>query len=79
MADENRRTETARDHDDSGIIDRAEPAPNQGGRGGGNLQRDVGTQDAEHRVDDPENSERVTKQDDINNDAAYPSDRPRGG
>jgi hypothetical protein len=38
----------------------------------------VGTQDAKHRVDDPENSERVTKQDDIDNDAAYPSDRPRG-
>jgi hypothetical protein len=78
MADDNRRAETAREHDDSDIIDSAEPAPGQGGREGGNLQRDVGTQDAKHRVDDPENSERVTKQDDIDNDAAYPSDRPRG-
>ena len=78
MADDNKRTDTAREHDDGDTIDRAEPAPGQGGREGGNLQRDVGTQDALARVDDPENTERVTKQDDIDNDAAYRSDRPRG-
>ena len=32
---ENRRTETARDNDDSDIIDNIEPTPPQGGSSGG--------------------------------------------
>jgi hypothetical protein len=74
----NDRTETARDHDDSAIIDRATEAPDTTGRAGGNLQRDVGTQSELDRVDDPDSRERVTKQDDIANGDAYPSDRARG-
>ncbi|HEU4961473.1 MAG TPA: hypothetical protein VFT56_13830 [Sphingomonas sp.] len=71
------RTDTARDHDDSDIIDDARPAPSQGGTSGGNLARDVASQTEEHRVSDPEHRERPTKEDDIDNDAAYPSQRPR--
>ena len=62
---ENRRTETARDNDDSYIIDRIEPAPSQGGSSGGNLQEDVATQSELERVRDPEAREGVTKQDKI--------------
>ena len=62
-----RRAETAREHDDSEIIDKAEPTGGQQGRSGGNLQRDVGTQAAQQRVDDPEAHESKTKSDAINN------------
>ena len=40
------RADTARAHDDSDLIDRSEEAPPQGGRSGGRLQRDIGTQAA---------------------------------
>jgi len=61
------RTDTARRHDDSELIDQAgsEPQPSQQGRSGGNLQKDVATQAAAERVHDPEAHERVTKEDDI--------------
>ena len=62
---DNRRTETARDNDDSDIIDRAEPAPSQGGSSGGNLQEDVATQAELERVRDPEAHEGVDKKDKI--------------
>ncbi|MBR0551548.1 hypothetical protein [Stakelama marina] len=75
---ENPRTESARDHDDSEIIDRAENAPGESGRSGGNLQRDVATTDEEDRVEKPDTHTRATKETDIRNDAAYPSDRARG-
>ena len=68
----------SRDHDDSAIVDRATEAPSQGGSGGGNLQRDVGAADELDRVADPESTERVTKQRDIENNDAYRSQRPRG-
>jgi hypothetical protein len=74
---ENRRTDTARDHDDSDMIDDANPAPRQGGTSGGDLARDVASRSEAHRVSDPERRERPTKEDDIDNDAAYPSRRPR--
>ena len=40
---ENPRTETARNNDDSDVIDRAsaEPAPSFGGSSGGNIQEDI--------------------------------------
>ena len=56
---ENRRTETARENDDSNIIDRTEPTPSQGGSSGGNLQEDVATQAELERVRDPEAHEGV--------------------
>ncbi|MFV0622430.1 hypothetical protein ACBY01_00270 [Sphingomonas sp. ac-8] len=75
---ENPRTDSARTHDDHAMIDAAQEAPDKVGREGGNLARDIGTQDELARVDDPETSTRVTKQDDIDNGVARPSDRARG-
>jgi hypothetical protein len=48
MTDTNRRAETAREHDDSEIIDRMEDAPAFGGSSGGHLQRDIGARDEVH-------------------------------
>jgi hypothetical protein len=82
---ENRRTETARETDDSDIIERdsAEPVPSQGGTSGGNLQEDVATQAELERVRDPEALEGVDKQDDINHQQRYekrhPADKSSGG
>ena len=81
---DNRRTETARDNDDSDIIDHAEPAPSQGGSSGGNLQEDVATQAELERVRDPEAMEGVDKQDDIDHQQRYENRHPadkssRGG
>lgn len=64
-----RRAETARQNDDSDIIDNAEEqsiaAAEQQGREGGNLQRDVGTQAEEERATEPAATESVTKGDHI--------------
>lgn len=75
---ENPRTDSARTHDDHQMIDATQEAPDKVGRAGGNLARDIGTQDELGRVDDPESSTRATKQDDINNDVAHRNDRARG-
>jgi len=75
---DNTRTDTARDHDDSAIIDAATDAPSGSGSAGGNLQRDVASQSELDHVRDPDGMERVTKQDDIANNDARPSQRPRG-
>jgi hypothetical protein len=49
MTDQNdrgqERADTARRHDDSDIIDRAEGAPSQSGSSGHNISRDIGTRD----------------------------------
>jgi hypothetical protein len=80
---DNRRTDTAREHDDSDIIDRVEPAPSQGGSSGGNLQEDVATQAELERVRDPEAREGVDKQDDFDHQQRYenrrPADKSSGG
>jgi hypothetical protein len=73
---DNRRTETARENDDSDLIDRAEPAPSQGGTSGGSLQEDIATQAELERVRDPEAMEGVDKQDDINHQQRYPARHP---
>ena len=73
---ENRRTETARENDDSDIIDRTEPAPSQSGSSGGNLQEDVATQAELERVRNPEAPAGVDKQDDINHQQRYPARHP---
>ena len=49
MTDSNERGETARQTDDSAIIDRREDAPSFGGSSGGNLQRDIGARDEIHQ------------------------------
>lgn len=75
---ENRRTETARETDDSAIIDRdsAEFEPRQGGSSGGNLQEDIATQAELERVRDPEAHEGVDKQNDIDHQQRYETNRP---
>ncbi len=42
---DNQRTDSARDHDDSALIDAAEDALSAGSASGGNLQRDIGSRD----------------------------------
>ena len=75
---DNRRTETARETDDSDIIDRdsGEFEPSQGGSSGGTLQEDVATQAELERVRDPEAMEGVDKQDDIDHQQRYPARHP---
>ena len=62
MTDENRRTETARRHDDKPLTE-GPATPDEQGRAGGELQTDVATQASEERVRDPEAQEGVTKED----------------
>ena len=78
---ENPRTETARAKDDSDIIERdsGEFAPSFGGSSGGNLAEDVATQAELERVRDPEAMEGVDKQDDIDHQQRYETDRPADG
>ena len=74
---ENPRTTSARDHDDSDLIEGMDPeADAVAGSAGGKLQRDVGSQaDLTRAVDDPEAGTRVEKADDLANDQSYPADR----
>ena len=73
---ENPRTETARENDDSDLIDRIEPTPSEGGTSGGNLQEDIATQAELERVRDPEAREGVDKQDKIDHQEETPSRHP---
>ena len=73
---DNRRAETARENDDSDIIESAEPAPSQGGSSGGNLQEDIATQAELERVRDPEAHEGVDKQDKLDHQQEIPTNRP---
>jgi hypothetical protein len=77
------RAETSRENDDSDIIDAAEPAPDQGGSSGGNLQRDIATEAALERVRDPEAHEGVDKKDKIDHQQEtstnHPGDKQPGG
>ncbi|MBB3692363.1 hypothetical protein [Sphingomonas sp. BK580] len=76
MANENPRTESARDHDDKdvieGMIPGGEAVPSSGG---GALAREVGSATDLGQVDDPDGSVRPIKQDDIDAGVAYRSDR----
>jgi hypothetical protein len=49
--DENRRTETARQTDDSDLIENLEDAPSVSGASGGQLQRDIGARAELERED----------------------------
>ncbi len=70
------RAQTARDHDDSDIIDTTEPTPRQGGSSGGNLQEDIATKAELERVRDPEAHEGVEKQDKIEHQQESPTKHP---
>ena len=43
--DDNERTESAREHDDSDLIEGMKDAPDQGGRSAHGVSRNVGTRD----------------------------------
>jgi hypothetical protein len=73
------RAQTAREHDDSDLIEDNLKTPAQGGRSGGDLATDIGTQAADERVSDPEAHEGVDKADDIAHGEAYASDRAPDG
>ena len=73
---ENPRTETARENDESDIIDRIELTPSQGGTSGGNLQEDIASQAELERVRDPEAREGVAKQDKIDHEEEVPTRHP---
>ena len=74
------RTDTARDHDDSALI---EDQDSESGAiatsAGGALARDVGSQDDMADIDDPDAATRATKQDDIDAGIAESSNRASGG
>ena len=64
MTDGNSRTDDARRHDDSDMIDSRRSTPSQGGRTGGTLQRDIATQaEEEHLIDGKTGITRVRKED----------------
>ena len=77
---EHPRTTSARDHDDTDLIEGMEPAGGAvASSAGGRLQTDVGTQnDLVRAVGDPDALTRPQKDDDINNDQAYNSARTPG-
>ena len=66
MTDQNKRTETARDNDDSRIIDAAQKndTPGHQNRSGGDKATAVGTRAEAKRVNEPEASTGVDKGDD---------------
>ena len=76
---ENPRTTTARENDDSAMIDAAVAEADTdavAGSAGGHLQTDIGSQaDLREAVDDPDGSTRPEKADTIANNQAYDSDR----
>ena len=73
------RTDTARAHDDSELIEGQDSEPGAvSTTAGGALARDIGSQDDASMVDDPDGTTRATKQDDIDAGQAQPSDRARG-
>jgi undecaprenyl-diphosphatase len=61
---DNRRADSARDHDDSELIENMEPAPSHGGAHGGNLQRDIASRaEEQHDVDGKPGVTRVQDKD----------------
>ena len=74
---ENPRTTSARDHDDTDLIEGMNPeADAVAGSAGGRLQTDIGSKaDLKRAVADPEGDTRPEKQDDIDNNQAYESSR----
>ena len=78
---ENPRTETARDTDDTDLIEGMIPAGEAvAGSSGGTLAQDVGSKaDLTRATDDPEARDRVTRQDDVDHGQARPADRGPGG
>ena len=74
---ENPRTETARDTDDSALIEGAESGVSAGSSSGGNLARDIATQDELAHVSEPDAGTRVQKSDAIEHGTEVRPDRAR--
>jgi hypothetical protein len=74
---EHPRTTSARDHDDHDLLDDASNVPMDSSTSGGNLARDVTSSAEEAALRKPDGHRDVHKQDDIDNDTATRSDRPR--
>jgi hypothetical protein len=74
---DNRRTDAARDHDDSALIDSEPPASSQAGRSGGGLAADISTQAELDAIDEPEGRTRVRKHTAIAHDQEIRPDRAR--
>ena len=74
-----RRSDTAKRHDDSDITEKAPPTPDTVGRSGGNLQRDVATADPEKQVSDPEAGDNLTKEQELEHGTSSQSDANRRG
>jgi hypothetical protein len=75
---ENPRTTSARDHDDSDLIDGMAPAgqAQTGTEKGGRLGRQVGSDaDLTRAIEDPDAQRRATKADDQDAGVAYDGDR----
>lgn len=75
---ENPRTTSARDHDDSAMIDAIEPGPAEQGGSGNSIGADLASQAELDAVRDPADHERVTKEKAIDHGQAIRSERARG-
>lgn len=71
---DNDRTETARRHDDSEMIEDAIAAPSGATRSGGTLAQDVGTRDEERQVTEDTGITRVEKRDKLQPNPGQRSD-----
>lgn len=77
----NKRTETAREHDDSDLIDAAAatPTPDQQGRAGGDMETRVGARDERRRLDDPDATTGVDKSDEKGTKGFKPNETKGSG
>jgi hypothetical protein len=73
---DSRRTEIARENDDSEIIETIEPAPAEGGGSGGALKEDVATKVELERVRDPNAHGGIDKKDKIDHRQESPTRHP---
>jgi len=74
---ENPRTETARDTDDSAMIENLEPTPSDGSASGGTLAMDIATENELAQVSEPEANTRVRKDHAIEHGTEVRPDRAR--
>ena len=71
------RAETAREHDDSELIDSFEDAPSQSGASGGNLQRKVAARAEEEHLDGGDQGVTRVRAHDKKEEADLPRFNPR--
>jgi hypothetical protein len=74
---ENPRTESARAHDDSELIDNIEPGPTQATSSGGSMALDIATEDELTHVSEPDASTRIRKSHALEHGTEVRPDRAR--